>query len=1242
MRRKHRDDEIDFEEDEAPRVRRRRRRTATRRFGFRRKLLVLAILLFALVALLPRIASLPMFRSLVLSSIASKIDGKIEIGELTLRWFAPVGLKNLRLYDAQGNLVASAASIRSERSLSSLAFNTNDLGQIDVEKPTANLVIRSGGSNLEDVLAKLFSSPSAPSSTLPKARIKLSDGNVQIAGENNISAAQLAALQGDIQTGGPEAALVITCGASLQGRGGSSGPIAIHLKTGSAERPSNFESGTLSVHAENAPIDAVALALIRTGQAAECAGQWAGDTTLTWTGSGQTATLELNDVRLDQFTLVAPQWLAADRLIVEELRASGKLEFTGSKVSAEQFKCQTEFGSVDATGGVDWQSVMTSLAGGPLPETDFQVGGNVDLARLTKLLPATLRLRPGVQIQQGNLVFQSFSRLEGGRRRFLIDGEAIDFAGSHDGQLIRWTKPIRVSATLVQDGSRAMLESLQVDTNSVSIQGQSDIQTGHIRAAGDLSQLQTELEQFFSLGETVLDGRFEGELNWNMAQVVLDKATWPITLDGTCKFESLVVALPGWERFSEPSANLVFNASGEASRGGGLRIDTGKLNFVASNDRLEANLTQPIDNPTWETTIQSHCVASGGLASWLQRLKPLLPVIDARGDGTLNVTGDAALNLSSLRVQNAQYELADFAFDGLGMQIREPKVSGQGDASLDWQAYRMRFGDITLASSSVAGRGANLDLLFDAKGLQLTGDVAYRADLNKVTKWFGLSQAADSVHWFGAAEGTARLTPVPGAVAGSIQGKIVDLAAAKWVAGSSATTNRWDVLWQEPLAELQSDLSINANWDAIQLNRLFLNSKAIAIDGRGSVADLGRSFELDLTGQWTPNWEAISAIAQGYAGRQIELRGQQRAENFRVRGPLFPADPNAQSLISRQLVAETSASWDGGHVLGMGIGPATLSANLNDAVVGFNNPQIQVGPGKVHFNPQLDLRGDPQLIFERGTLLETVELTPDICKGWMKYVAPLLAEATRAQGRFSLVSDGIQIPLSQPLAGRGSGQLVIDQATIEPGPLGQQLVQLVNVVKQMAQGNPLESLLKTGALPAVNPTERAAWLQLPPQQIAFQLDQQQIVHEKMVMNVAGVNVTTRGAIGADSSLNLVAEIPILESWIQKQPALAALKGSAIQIPIAGTLTQPRVDYRAVARLSTQMFQKAAGGQIESRLNGLLNDALQKNSPQPQPAASGVPAQPASTTTSPSIGDALQKSVEDNLLKGLDQLLGPKK
>jgi hypothetical protein len=1031
----------------------------------------------------------------------------------------------------------------------------------------------------------------------------------------------------------------------MQSKRGNSGPIRIEGNAGAPGTAPDFSTGQLVVHSENAPIDAVSLALLRLGQAADCQGQLSGDTTLTWSNGGRAATVDLNNVRLQQLALVAPQWLQNDRLIIDQMQTSGQLKLADTKITANNFNCRTEFANVNAAGEVDWQAVTQSLTGGQLPQTDFQVNGEMDVARITQMLPSTMRLKPGVHIQKANLVFESFSRMEAGRRRLFIHGEAKDFAGVREGQAIRWNKPIRVSAALVQNGQRTALESMQCETNSIAITGQSDVQTGQIKATGDLGQLQTELEQFFSLGQTALAGKFDGTLDWNLDKAVLIGAsTYPVKLEGDFTFNQLAIALPGFERFAEPQAHVTFTAHGEAATSGQVRIDAGQFDLTAGSDKLTAQLLQPIQNPNLDATINAQCTVRGGLASWLQRLRPFLPQLDFQTGGTVGLQGNATINRSSARLQSAQYELSDFAFDGYGMNIREPKVTGSGDLAFDWSNVHLKVADLTLACSSVAGRGANVDLKFDSTGFQLSGDVAYRADVNRVSHWFGIGTSPDAVQFFGQAEGTARLTPAGGTLAGTIDAKIVDLAIAKLKSKPAANDNNpWHILWQEPTALLNSQLAVAPTWDKITIDRATVQAKAVQVAAQGSVADFAQTPRLDLTGQWIPNWEAISAIVQGYTGKAIELRGRPVAEDFRVQGPLFAGDPNSKSFISPQLVAETSASWDSGQLLGMTVGPASIKANLKDAVLGFNDPQIQIGPGRIHFNPLLDLRGDPTLVWTRGPILETVDLTPEICQGWFKYVAPLLAEATRARGRLSLEVDGAQVPLFAPMNGRASGRMIIDQATVEPGPLGQQLIQLVNTVKQMADGNALDALLKSGANQALSPAAQEAWLQLPAQQIGFKFDQQQFINDGMTLDVRGVQVKTRGAIGADSSLNLVAEIPIADSWIQKQPALASLKGQSIQIPIGGSLTQPRLDNRALAQLSTQLIQKAATGQIESRLNGVLNDALRKNLPQLQGGDQGIPAQPASSTTPlQPLGDALQKSVQDKLFQGVDRLLQPKK
>ena len=702
-KRRTRDEDYDRDDEEELEPRRTRRKRPVRRFGFRRLLVFGFLALVIVAALLPRIAALPIFRSMLLGVASNQLNGKVEIDELSLGWFAPVQVGNLRIKDSQGNVVATIAKLRTDKSLGSLAWNRSDFGTIEIEKPAANIVIRPGGSNLEDVLAKLISADSSGDSNLPKATLKIIDGTVQISGPNDLQPCQLTSASSQATLGGPDAQLTFNATANVQSKNGPVGQIQLEGKAGAPGSVANFGNGQLVVHAQNTPIDFAAIALTRLGQSADCQGQLVGDTTLTWSNGGRETTIDLNNVRLNQFALAAPQWLSGDRLVVDQLQTSGRIRMVDTKLVADQFKCQTEFAAVEATGEVDWQTIAQSLAGGQLPQTDFQANGSIDLARLTQMLPNTMRLKPGVQIQKANFDFQSFSRMEGSRRRLFFNGEAKDFAGVHEGQAIRWTKPIRLSAALVQDGQRTTLESLQCETNSISITGQSDVQTGQIRANGDLGQLQTELEQFFSLGAIALAGRFDGTMNWNMDQAALVAATvWPVKLDGDFNFDSLEIAIPGMERFVEPKANVKFTAQGQATRAGQVRIDAGNFDLVAGTDQLKAQLLQPIENPNLDSTINAQCNITGGLGSWLQRLGPLMPKLDFRAAGTVGLEGNATMNLSSARLQTAKYEINEFAFDGFGMQIREPKVAGEGDIAFDWSNPRLHVADLTITSSTIA------------------------------------------------------------------------------------------------------------------------------------------------------------------------------------------------------------------------------------------------------------------------------------------------------------------------------------------------------------------------------------------------------------------------------------------------------------------------------------------------------------------------------------------------------------
>jgi hypothetical protein len=108
-----------------------------------------------------------------------------------------------------------------------------------------------------------------------------------------------------------------------------------------------------------------------------------------------------------------------------------------------------------------------------------------------------------------------------------------------------------------------------------------------------------------------------------------------------------------------------------------------------------------------------------------------------------------------------------------------------------------------------------------------------------------------------------------------------------------------------------------------------------------------------------------------------------------------------------------------------------------------------------------------------------------------------------------------------------------------------------------------------------------------------------VVHNRgMKMTVGDVVITTEGSVAIETQqINLVATIPIQDSWFkQKDGIFAGLKGQTLQIPVTGTLTQPRLDTKSLQNLGKQLagaaVQGAVGKQVE-RGQALLNKELER-------------------------------------------------
>jgi hypothetical protein len=120
-------------------------------------LLGIVLLLGLLVLLAPTLAGTGPGRSLIVGQVNQRINGRLELGELSLGWASPVRVGGVKLFDKSGALILELPKLTTELSLLDAARGSLHLGKVTVEGLNA-LVRRDPQGNIN--FAQLV--PSAP------------------------------------------------------------------------------------------------------------------------------------------------------------------------------------------------------------------------------------------------------------------------------------------------------------------------------------------------------------------------------------------------------------------------------------------------------------------------------------------------------------------------------------------------------------------------------------------------------------------------------------------------------------------------------------------------------------------------------------------------------------------------------------------------------------------------------------------------------------------------------------------------------------------------------------------------------------------------------------------------------------------------------------------------------------------------------------------------------------------------
>lgn len=1090
-----------------------------------------------------------------ISSSVSELRGQVSVGGVSLNWLTPPVLHGVALSDPEGRPVVVADQVAMSLPLWRLLLAGEDLGRIRVEGLEADVQVAEGTSNLEQIFAPWLESES--SGTLPVLAMDIPGARLRLTSPTGVIDCESADLK-----------LALLSGERTEG--------SVSLKVGLGEATAvwqgeGFAAGKLVAHGARLPLNLVDAVSTRLGEPIAVEGSGDLELHLEIKGAGEQGTLTIARLDATEPVISAPQWWGEDRPALERASLVGGLRWQGTRLEFLPTRLRTPWGGGDLEGFCDvsdWDAWWTENS-----EATFSAQGQFSLPPLLQQFRRTLQLTADSEITEGRVDLAVTSRVEGNQRRMSLDLATSPLRLRRQGVESTLEIPLRASATVIGDEAGAKLEFLDAETPFVHLRGAGTWDRGEATWEGDLALAKSQLERLLDLGGVLASGSFGGELRWGsdretrMDGTVVSDSMPGVGYTGRMTLQAIDVGTAEGPIWQDPRVDIGFGGRWDSSREGWAGLLRPWLSVVAVEDRLEVVPVEQSETPA----VQFRLV--GDLQRWLARCGMAEPLPGHRMAGWIETTGGMSWSDSKLRLTNIEGRGIRVSVDGPDLRLSEPEViaslqSGEYSASGESQI------DVaTLASSAVSLRLEGWAWGGDLEAPR--GACAIRCDLTRLTRWFpawsglGLTVA-------GSYEGSGTLrgaTSQDQNVWAFEQRGVLQNAEMNWVtpAGAAGAGHRG---WTEP----RMDLTMVGNFDPA---RGTLALEQGVVQGTGQVLTIAGTTRFD-EGRWTSDLSGDLAIQRHdwvsllrpWVGDDAELVGGRKTA-WRIKGPLAigagDETGGAGHWPPRALQAEAALAWEQGRVLGLGFGAGEVVGRLRDQVLDLGQFRMPVGAGRIELVSRITFETPvPRWQIAPGKLLEGVELTSEACRQWIRYAAPLVASTTAVRGLMDIEVGACDLPLTDPLAGSGAGVLQVREAVVGPGPLVEQLLALVATVRQLGGG----------AAPGGGGTR---WMELPPQRVAFQLESGRVYHDRLEARVGDVVLLTTGSVGKDESVELMASVPVQDSWLANRPQLAALRGLRIDLPVRGTLTRPQVDSQALAGLSRRLAEQAAGQVLDQQL-----------------------------------------------------------
>ncbi len=1190
-----------------------KRRPARKRGWFRFRNLFIAFLLFIVAVGVGGPMALSN-RGLVVSA-ANRFAGiapfRIDLDSISVGWFSPVKISGAKLMDASGTKLVGLQQLEMQRGLWALAANSKDLGLITLRGAEMMVDIQPGTTSIEEALkpwlttsatasnadATADTTASASSTFLPSGRIRIENAVVTARDSVDGNTWQLMIQDADIPLPSPEHPIPpINLAGMIQQLAGTNaagtpaqGRFTVRTQPieGAAPSTSSIPPMHMTIATTDMPLEWYSLVRRRlpTLPIERLNGKATVQTDIELLSPTEIRT-KITTAQLDKLGIIAPDLVGREGAALNQVRLSGVVKMSQDRLTAENTIMESDVGNLGIAASLPVAMSIPSATQPWIPDAQWDIQGNVDIAKLLRVAPGMIPMKNDTQLTRGKATLSSSQKMVNGSPQGSHRIELGDLVANVSGTPMTWEKALKASLDIERQANNQAKFSVDCSAEFCEIKGRGDLQAGNLNSKIDLDRLHQRLSKWFALPLSQLSGNADLQLSWKQA------GTNRVSAEGILNTTPLRIGLANG-RLNEPAWKGNFNAIATLDGSRLLQIDRAGLSLDSESESLKVDLQEPL---TWAGNAPGaaplppagmNIEVSGDINAWQRRgqlIAGMDPGVVVEGRCELKASG--AIDTTHVEITSANFSAQPLSVAAQSFRLREPRVEGSFQGRFDSsdiartqvekllvQAESFALTAKDSAAANGVGREGKaafrveprrmMSAMNTAANGQTGPGMVIEGDITGTANW--LLDPANDIRWQTTFDGKDIRILQPTTAPSPTPGQLVSTRTND--AGMS-------LLWEEQLAKAAVNGSYNFNTGLLELPETTIQTVWMAYGGATTVETTKAGMKAVARGQMTYDAATVADKLRPWTGDYLKVSGQ-RTEPVEVTWQSSPSGNWAESL-----QAKMQLGWDNAGVVGIDIGKADVPLVVENGRF-RSKATIPVSQGALRWDLDCDLGGVPMIVKQAPEMvLENVAITPQMCQGWLKYVAPLVADVTSVQGQLSLNIDRAEIVPSDSMRQTIAGDLQVKNVTVGPGPLADQILTIVQQVR---------ALRKSGN--GQSPSQSSAWLQMPEQNIQFAMEKGRVVHRNLKLQAGDIAITTEGSVGIDGGLELIASVPILKDWVDGTPALASLAGQNIQVPIRGTIQKPQLDFNAFTSIGRQVAESAVSGAIQKQFDKGLNKLL---------------------------------------------------